>query len=86
MNSKNSSQPWYIEPNMFRRAIAAYPSLQAAIFPPPPTNVTPAQSQDISLYQLLQVSDIYTLFLCVRISFLGLFQSFSVLHIEGHVT
>ena len=56
MNSKNSGQPWYVEPNTFRRAIAAYPSLQAAIFPPPPTSVTPAQSQDISLYQLLQVS------------------------------
>lgn len=57
MNIKNSSQPWYVEPNLFRRAIAAYPSLQAAIFPPPPTTVTPAQSQDISLYQLLQVSN-----------------------------
>ena len=56
MNAKNSGQPWYVDPTTFRRAIAAYPSLQAAIFPPPPTTATPAQSQDISLYQLLQVS------------------------------
>ena len=57
MNAKNSGQPWYIDPTTFRRAIAPYPSLQAAIFPPPPTTATPAQSQDISVYQLLQVSD-----------------------------
>lgn len=37
------------------QAIAAYPSLQAAIFPPSPTSLTPAQSQDITLYELLQV-------------------------------
>ena len=55
MNAENSGQPWYVEATTFRRAIAAYPSLQAAIFPPPPTTVTPAQSQDITLYQLLQV-------------------------------
>ena len=61
MNAQNSGQPWYVEPATFRRAIAAYPSLQAAIFPPPPTTVTPAHSQDITLYQLLQVSSSYDL-------------------------
>ena len=57
MKDKNSGQPWYVDAATFRRAIAPYPSLQAAIFPPPPTTATPAQSQDISLYQLLHVSD-----------------------------
>lgn len=51
----NSNQPWYAESSKIKEAIAAYPSLQAAVFPPLPTSVTPAQSQDITLYQLLQV-------------------------------
>ncbi len=38
-----------------RQAVVAYPTLQAAIFPPAPTTLTPSQSQDISVYQLLQV-------------------------------
>lgn len=53
----NSSQPWYAESGNIYQAIAAYPSLQAAIFPPLPTSLTPAQSQDITLYELLQVTD-----------------------------
>ena len=56
MNSSNSHQPWYVDPVSLRLAVSAYPSLQAALFPPPPTTITPAQSQDISVYQLLQVS------------------------------
>ena len=56
MNNSNSHQPWYVDPVSLRLAVSAYPSLQAALFPPPPTTITPAQSQDISVYQLLQVS------------------------------
>lgn len=46
---------WYAESATILQAIAAYPSLQAAIFPPSPTSLTPSQSQDITLYELLQV-------------------------------
>ena len=53
---KPSSGQWYVDPSVLRPAIAAYPTLQAAIFPAPPTTLTPAQSQDITVYQLLQVS------------------------------
>ena len=53
---KESSGRWYVDPSVLRPAVAAYPTLQAAIFPPPPTTLTPAQSQDITVYQLLQVS------------------------------
>ena len=53
---KPSSGQWYVDPSVLRPAIAAYPTLQAAVFPAPPTTLTPAQSQDITVYQLLQVS------------------------------
>jgi len=53
---KESSGRWYVDSSVLRPAVAAYPTLQAAIFPPPPTTLTPAQSQDITVYQLLQVS------------------------------
>ena len=53
---ETSSGQWYVDPSILRPAIAAYPTLQAAIFPAPPTTLTPAQSQDITVYQLLQVS------------------------------
>ena len=56
MDSVNKHQPWYVEPVALKVAVAAYPSLQAAVFPPPPTTLTPAQSQDITVYDLLQVS------------------------------
>ena len=56
MNSVNSDQPWYVDPVTLRRAVSAYPSLKAALFPSPPTSFSPAHSQDISVYQLLQVS------------------------------
>ena len=53
---ETSSGQWYVDPSILRPTIAAYPTLQAAIFPAPPTTLTPAQSQDITVYQLLQVS------------------------------
>ena len=56
MDVEDKGSPWYVDPSLMRQAVAAYPSLQAAVFPPPPTTLTPAQSQDITVYQLLQVS------------------------------
>jgi hypothetical protein len=56
IDEASKSQPWYTESGSMLRSIAAYPSLQAAIFPPLPTSLTPVQSQDISLYELLQVT------------------------------
>ena len=55
MASANSHEAWYVDPNVLRPAIAAYPTLLAAIFPPPPTSLTPSQSQDVTVYMLLQV-------------------------------
>jgi spatacsin len=54
LSVSSSNQPWHVEPSSLKSAVAAYPTLQAALFPPPPTSLTAAQSQDISLYQLLQ--------------------------------
>ncbi len=56
MNTSNSGQPWFVDPLALRRSVSAYPSLQAALFPPPLTSLSPSHSQDISVYQLLQVS------------------------------
>ncbi|XP_064396222.1 spatacsin-like isoform X6 [Halichondria panicea] len=54
MNTSNSGQPWFVDPLALRRSVSAYPSLQAALFPPPLTSLSPSHSQDISVYQLLQ--------------------------------
>ena len=55
LSSSSSEQPWHVDPSLLKSSVAAYPTLQAALFPPPPTSLTPAQSQDITVYQLLQV-------------------------------
>ena len=55
MVASNSLEGWYADPRILRQSVAAYPTLQAALFPPPPTNLTPAQSQDVTVYTLLQV-------------------------------
>ena len=54
LSPSSSDQPWYVDPSVLKPAVAAYPTLQAALFPPPPTSLTAAQSQDITVYQLLQ--------------------------------
>ena len=56
MDESNIGQSWYADAGVLRQATAAYPSLQAAMFPPAPTSLTPAQSQDITVYELLQAS------------------------------
>jgi len=56
MDSVNSDEAWYVDPSVLRRAVSAYPSLQAALFPASPTALSPALSQDITVYQLLQGS------------------------------
>jgi len=58
MNDCNKTEPWYADSAVLKQATSAYTSLQAAIFPPAPTSLTPAQSQDITVYELLQVNQI----------------------------
>ena len=46
---------WFVSKDVLQEVLAPHPKLRAAIFPPPPKKGTPAETQDISLYQLLQV-------------------------------
>ena len=52
----SANEVWHVEEQLLREALVPHPKLMAAIFPPPPKKGTPAETQDISLYQLLQVS------------------------------
>jgi spatacsin len=54
MDSSHANELWYIDPVVLKGSLGAYPSLQAAIFPPPPTKLSPAQSQDVTVYELLK--------------------------------
>lgn len=47
---------WSVDAHQLRRALAAYPKIQAAVFPDHSSdNKTAAELQDVSLYELLQV-------------------------------
>ena len=65
LSPSSAGQPWHADPSVLKPAVAAYPTLQAALFPPPPTTLTPAQSQDITVYQLLQVRAPHVPCLCL---------------------
>ena len=56
MAPSSSEQPWHVDSSVLKSSVAAYPTLQAALFPPHSTSFTAAQSQDITVYQLLQVT------------------------------
>ena len=60
MDPSNHSQPWYVDPDQLKGALTAYPTLQAAIFPPPTTQLTPADSQDVTVYELLKVGVVWS--------------------------
>lgn len=62
MNPSNRYQPWYVDPDQLKGAFAPYPTLQAAVFPPPTTQLTPADSQDITVYELLKVGVVLFVF------------------------
>ena len=49
------NEVWHVEEQVLKEALAPHPKLKAAIFPPPAKEGSPAETQDISLYQLLQV-------------------------------
>ena len=86
MNTSNSGQPWFVDPLALRRSVSAYPSLQAALFPPPLTSLSPAHSQDISVYQLLQVSITqYTLAQVSIPNYRGMYRSTSLGCSSGRV-
>ncbi|XP_019859323.1 PREDICTED: spatacsin-like [Amphimedon queenslandica] len=50
----NSDKVWYINETLLKQSLAAYPTLQAAIFPSRQTKLTPSESQDVTLYELLK--------------------------------
>ena len=56
LKASNSQQPWYVDQSELKQVLVAYPTLQAAIFPSLSTKLTPAESQDITLYELLKGS------------------------------
>ena len=56
MNPVNQSHRWYVDAELLKRALVVYPTLQAAVFPSPPTKLTPAESQDVTMYELMKVS------------------------------
>lgn len=55
MDSSNAHEAWFVDENTLRQVLGAYPTLQAAVFPSRPTKLTPAQSQDVTVYELLKV-------------------------------
>lgn len=55
MNVVSEAKPYHADPDQLRQSLAPYPTLQAAVFPSPPTRLTPAESQDVSVYELLKV-------------------------------
>ena len=46
---------WSIDEGLLKQSLAAYPTLQAAIFPSRQAKLTPSESQDVTLYELLKV-------------------------------
>ena len=53
----NSDKVWFINETLLKQSLAAYPTLQAAIFPSRQTKLTPSESQDVTLYELLKVRE-----------------------------
>eukprot|EP00731_Ephydatia_muelleri_P024048 Em0016g319a len=51
----NRRKDYYVDRNVLERALEPYPTLKAAISPPPESTTSPAQTQDITVYQLLEV-------------------------------
>lgn len=64
MDPSNRSQSWYVDPDQLKGALTQYPTLQAAVFPPPTTQLTPADSQDVTLYELLKVGVVLVCVTC----------------------
>ncbi|KAL5483983.1 hypothetical protein EMCRGX_G020408 [Ephydatia muelleri] len=52
----NRRKDYYVDRNVLERALEPYPTLKAAISPPPESTTSPAQTQDITVYQLLEGS------------------------------
>jgi len=56
MDVSNKGQDWYVNSSTLKTSLAAYPKLQDAVFPLLPSNFATIKAQDISVYQLLQVT------------------------------
>ncbi len=52
----NINKPLYVDQHELKQALVAFPTLQAAIFPSKSKRLTPAESQDVSVYELLKAS------------------------------
>ena len=56
MDISNEGQDWYVDESSLKTALAAYPKLQDAVFPLLPSNCMTIKTQDITVYELLQVT------------------------------
>jgi len=56
MDIANKGQDWYIHDASLKTALAAYPKLQDAVFPMLPSNSSTTKAQDVTVYNLLQVT------------------------------
>lgn len=56
MSPLAEEKEWFVSKDVLQKVLVPHPKLRAAIFPPPPKKGTPAETQDISVYHLLQVN------------------------------